>query len=142
VAAIRAGERAEQCQRRLAELRERRPVGKDDVMRARASLETAQSRANVAYGRMLLRRARRPGPETGEGAVRLPSGSQTTWPNSLDKLRRRVRAMGTYDVFVAAFGIGGTTTLFDLEAFAHGLGELPELELRAVEHAVWELERF
>lgn len=91
---------------------------------------------------MLLRRARTGGAPPAGDVQQLPlvTGSPST--GSLDALRRRVHAIGVQDVFVAAFGIGGTTSLFDFEAFAHGLAGLPDIELQAIEQAVWELEQF
>lgn len=136
-AAARAAERAAQCQRRIADLRERRPVGADDVARAQASLLAAQSSANVAQGRLLLSRAR-----IREGGSAGRVHGRPLLPDSMEGLRRRVHAIGMQEVFVAAFGVGATLSLFDFEAFAHGLAGLPEHEARVVEQAVWELEQF
>jgi hypothetical protein len=134
-AAAHAARRVAQCERRLAELRERTPVGPDHVARARAYLVVAQSRADAAQGRLLLIQAR-----TGRsGAADPASGSEA---DRLDGLRRRVHAIGLHDVYVAAFGVGSTASVFDFEAFAHGLTGLPDLELRIIEQVVWELEQF
>jgi hypothetical protein len=141
MAAARAGDRALQCRRRLAELRARRPVSAADVARAQALLAAAQSSASVAEGRLLLTRARtsawRAEADVASAALAVPHE-----PVSVERLRQRIQAVGVHNVFVAAFGVGGTTSMFDFEAFAHGLAGLPDIEVRAIEQAVWELEHF
>lgn len=141
-AAARAAARAAQCHSRLTDLRERRPVGPDDLARAQASLLAAQSSASAAHGRLLLTQARSRtfNPDVPDDRRRFVSGPLPA--AELDALRARVRTIGVPDVFLAAFGVGSTTTLFDFEAFAHGLVDLPDHELRVIEHAVWELEHF
>lgn len=91
---------------------------------------------------MLLTRAR---------SLRARSGNRMGWQRPVGRsrsadelagLRRQVRTIGMHDVYLAAFEVGGTTSLFDFEAFAHGLAGLPEHDARVIEHAVWELEQF
>jgi hypothetical protein len=135
-AAARAAERVAQCEQRLLELRERRPVGPDHVARAQAFLLVARSRADAAEGRLLLTRARTARERA--GGYLDPTGSS----DSLEALRNRVWAIGLHEVYVAAFGVGSTTGLFDFEAFAHGLAGLPDAEIRIIEQAAWELEHF
>lgn len=71
-----------------------------------------------------------------------PAVGRSRSADALEGLRRRVHAIGMHDVYLAAFGVGGTTSLFDFEAFAHGLAGLPEHDARVIEQAVWELEQF
>lgn len=141
-AAARAAERAAQCARRLVDLRDRRPIGSDDVARAHASLVAAQSSANAAQGRLLLTRARSRRAGSAVGSNDSPTAGGARSAAALERLRQRVQAAGLHNVYLAAFGVGGTTSLFDFEAFAHGLAGLPEHDARVIEQVVWELEQF
>jgi hypothetical protein len=105
-------------------------------------LEKAQSSATLAQGRLQLTRARTCAWRSAADGARSDVATALPRPRTVERLRELVQLIGIHKVFVAAFGVGGTPSLFDFEAFVHGLAGLPEIELRAIEQAVWELEHF
>lgn len=96
----------------------------------------------MAQGRMLLTRARSRRARSENGVDWQSPATTSRSADQLEGLRRRVHMIGMHNVYLATFGVGGTTSLFDFEAFVHGLAGLPEHDARVIEQAVWELEQF
>jgi hypothetical protein len=133
LAAQAAGERAQQCQRRAAQLASRQPVRPEDVRFAHAALNRAIVREVAARDR--LRNSGRPAltnPRLREarGHADLPDPAV---------LGRRARTIDPDELYETYFALGGWASALDVDAFIHELLELPASEVAVLGQAVWEL---
>jgi hypothetical protein len=137
-AARAAADRAKSCQRRLQQLRLRRPIERGDSSLARDHLARAQARAAAAEARRKLRTVRSAARVVthGQSAGAISSTSPASTPLA-GRLGRAGFPLSA--VFDRYFALGGVCALFDIDAWAHGLMELPAGEHGILEHALWEL---
>jgi hypothetical protein len=130
-AATVALQRAKECRTRVYELRARLPVTQDDVSRAKRSLELARRRTMAAQMRLVC---------IGGKTVWLDAGKELG--SRLGELRTFLREGGVGDPYAQFVSLGGQATEFELDAFAHGVADLPATQLAVLDQAVWELRQF
>jgi hypothetical protein len=135
VAADAAQDRAADCHRRLQDLRSRRPIQEADAQRARDRLARARARFAAADTR---RRGR--AMQAAERAV-ARGGTITATRETPSHIQQRLQEHGIplSALFDSYFALGGVCGLIEVDAYVHGLAELPPGEVEIVQHAFWEL---
>jgi hypothetical protein len=72
--------------------------------------------------------------------TRTPTRALT--PEAKESLRHALLMVGITEMYLRLFALGGDATEFELDAFAHGLADLPSGEYAVLGQAIWELRRF
>jgi hypothetical protein len=141
-AAARAAQmRAADCRERRQRLATGHRVGPDDVAHAHARLGEAAERAAAASLRLEQVRLQRL-----VAAMRNGSGPAATVHRrpvaAASEVRARAKGVPFAYLLAGYAGIGGRCSAFELDAFVHAGTDLPEHELRVLDHAVWEYTEF
>lgn len=98
------------------------------------------SRIAAAARRALACRARLAARHTPELVTEVTEGAYVRI--DIDRLRQFLSIEGINTTHLACLGLGSGVSEFDLDAFAHGLVDLPRAELRILAQVAWEREQF
>jgi hypothetical protein len=134
--------RAEWCRRRVSALQAGARPQADDARQAKLALAAAQRREALARQRLDARRQRQVRRmEADDGGWILPPTPRSAAPVSAASMQQVVREAGLSiaDVHCYYVSLGGCHSSFDLDAYLHGLADLPPQQQLVLSQAVWEL---